>query len=67
MNPPKRLKSEFALLDVKGPQRFKLKEYFEKGGKRVPVVLHGWIEEPWSGDDGISIEFGVKIRKVELP
>lgn len=67
MKPPKRLKSEFAIIDVKGQQRHKLAEYFEKGGKRIPVTLHGWIEGRWGGDDGISIEFEMKIRKVELP
>jgi len=66
MKHPKRLKSEFALLDVKGANRQKLADYFEKGGKRIPVTLHGWIKGKWGPDDGISIEFETSIRKVEL-
>lgn len=67
-----RLKSDFAILDVTTGRK-KLADHF--GGVsqldrlsvlKVPVVIHGFIDDQWGGDDGTSIEFSVEVTKVEL-
>lgn len=60
-----KLKSEFALLDVKSGKK-KLARHFEKGGERIPVTIHGFITHQWGVDDGISIEFEVAVESVEV-
>lgn len=66
-----RLKSDFALLDVKHGRR-QLDKMIDKVGKGhdlpapVPVVIHGFITGRHGQDDGISQEFNVEVSKVEV-
>lgn len=65
-----KLKSDFALLDVRHGRR-QLDKMITKGGKghdlpeRIPVVIHGYITGRWGSDDGTSQEFEVQVTKVE--
>jgi hypothetical protein len=62
--------SDFALLDVKrGRHRLaKLMPGYEMlpKEKRIPVTITGFVSQRWGQDDGVSIEFGVDVRKVEF-
>lgn len=67
------IKSDFAILDVK-TGRAKLNKHFDKRPRlgpcpkemRVPVVIRGYIDGVWGGDDGVSREFSVTVEKVKL-
>jgi hypothetical protein len=54
------ISSEFALLDVKRG-RVELARRINRGEKRIPVTIRGYITEVWGYDDGISIEFQVEV------
>lgn len=66
------IKSDFAILDVKAG-RAALAKNFAKAPRigpcpeamRVPVVIHGFVDGIWGGDDGVSREFTVTVTKVE--
>ena len=67
-----KLKSEFAILDVKvgrGPltKRFALRPKFGPCPKdlRIPVVIKGFIDGVHSRDDGVSREFSIEVTSVE--
>lgn len=60
-----KLQSNFALLDVEKGRRRLEKHFATKDAARIPVVIHGWIEGQWGSDDGTSIEFNVKVDRVE--
>jgi hypothetical protein len=68
-----KLKSTFALLDVKGRERHKLARHFKDAPRsgetpvefRIPVTITGYISGQWGGDDGTSIEFSVQVDHVE--
>lgn len=57
--------SDFAVLDVKNG-REAVKRMVDTG-KRIPVVIHGFIEDVWGNDDGVSREFGVGVVRLEFP
>ena len=59
-----KLKSEFALLDVKQGRTKLAKVVKHDSGRRVPVTITGYITGRWGNDDGISIEFEVEVEKV---
>lgn len=73
MSAPKKIGSDFAILDVKWG-RHKLAEHFRArprtGGcpeaLRVPVTITGYIDARWGTDDGESIEFSVVVETVEV-
>lgn len=64
-------KSDFAILDVKAG-RAKLAKHFADRPRmgpcpakmRVPVVIRGYIDGVWGGDDGVSREFTVTVTSV---
>lgn len=66
-----KLKSNFALLDVEHGRK-QLAKMMPPGSqslpkdKRIPVVIHGWISHRHGADDGVSIEFGVDVDRVEV-
>lgn len=54
--------SDFAILDVKHGRKALAKHI--KAGATVPVTIQAEIVRQWSGDDGTSIEFELKVLKV---
>ncbi len=65
-----KLQSDFAILDVMWGRKHLSRVLTDgaTGGpssKRVPVVIHGSIIGQWGSDDGTSIEFTVRVTKVE--
>lgn len=70
--PAHKLKSTFALLDVKAG-RAALNKHFAKRPPlgecppkmRVPVTITGYIDGVWGGDDGVSREFSVVVQSVK--
>lgn len=68
-----KLTSDFALLDVKKGRRPLARHFRDRPrmgecpeALRVPVVIHGYIEGVWGGDDGESREFSVVVEKLEV-
>lgn len=69
-----KIKSAYATLDVTGKGRHKLAKHFKArpglGGcpphLRIPVVITGYIDGQFGGDDGTSIEFNVIVENVEV-
>lgn len=57
------IKSDFAILDVKGGRKELLARV--RNGERVPVVIRGVITAPWGRDDGVSTEFDVDVKSVQ--
>lgn len=58
-----KLQSKFAMLDVMRGRK-QLSKVMQDG-TRVPVTIRGYITHQDSRDDGISIQFGVEVTKVE--
>lgn len=56
-------KSNHALLDVT-TGRSALSKRIDKGA-RIPVVIRGFINDQWGGDDGTSIDFVVEVTGVK--
>jgi len=68
-----KIQSTFALLDVKRGRKKLLKILGYPGNhmggpqrKPIPVVIYGEIIGPWGHDDGISQEFEVIVKEVEI-
>lgn len=66
------IKSTFAILDVKAGRKALAKRFASapRLGEcpkdlRLPVIVKGYIDGAWSGDDGISQEFTVTVTSVE--
>ena len=67
-----KITSTHAILDVRNG-RNKLAEHFDRHPRlgpcpenlRIPVVIHGYIDDVWSTNDGTSQEFSVTVEKVE--
>jgi hypothetical protein len=65
------VKSDFALLDVTVGRK-KLEKHFQKRVQlgpcapelRIPIVIHGYLDGIWGGDDGISQEFTMTVTKL---
>lgn len=55
----------FALLDV-GKHRVTLANYLKKGGKPPKVTIEAEVVSQWGGNDGVSIEFELKIKKMKV-
>jgi hypothetical protein len=67
---PPALKSDFALLDVKGGRGalFKALGYTRKDGPMlIPVTITGYLVGAWGSDDGTSQEFEVQVTGVKTP
>lgn len=66
-----KLRSDFALLDVKHGRR-QLDKMIDKHGSNhdladpIPVVIHGYITGRHGHDDGISQEFTVRVERVDV-
>ena len=67
------IKSRVAILDVEKGRKALLKHFKRRPSlgecppeMRVPVIIHGYVDGPYGGDDGVSIEFTVIVEKVEL-
>jgi hypothetical protein len=66
-----KIKSTFALLDVTHGRKA-LDKKMPPGSQslpeneRIPVTIHGFISHRHGSDDGVSIEFGVDVTRVEF-
>jgi hypothetical protein len=65
------IQSNFAILDVKTGRaalhkRFKKRDFFGECPERmrIPVLIRGYIDGIWGGDDGASREFSVVVTSV---
>lgn len=64
--------SNFAILDVKSGRVALAKQlqpngYPEKGiTMRIPVTIKGFITHAHSGNDGVSIEYGVEVMDLKI-
>jgi hypothetical protein len=56
------IKSDFALLDVKGGRAALVRRVTK--GERVPVIIRGSIDAIYGNDDGVSREFIVDVKSV---
>lgn len=73
MSLPRKIKSDFAILDVKTGQSG-LSKHFENRPRngpcpaemRVPVTITGYIDNIWGSYDGVSREFSVHVDKVKI-
>jgi hypothetical protein len=73
MSAPKKIGSDFAILDVKWGRQ-KLAQHFDARPRvgpcpealRIPVTVTGYIDAQWGPDDGESIEFSVVVESVEV-
>lgn len=70
--PSVRYTSDFVLLDIKSG-RATLAKLFEGNGYpgkdkdvRIPVTIKGFITHRHGGDDGVSIEYGVKVTSLKI-
>lgn len=66
-----KLKSDFAILDVKAGRSALFKHFTRRLGKGerrepVPVTITGFIDDIHGNDDGVSREFSVHVTKVEV-
>lgn len=68
-----KLKSDFAILDVKAGRAALAKRFQSRPAlgpcpedMRVPVTIRGFIDGIHSRDDGVSREFSVDVTSVEL-
>ncbi|MEQ8823791.1 MAG: hypothetical protein RIC14_05405 [Filomicrobium sp.] len=66
-----KLHSKFAILDVQHGRKA-LAKRMPRGSQhlamddRIPVTITGFISHRHGADDGVSIEFGVDVEKVEV-
>jgi hypothetical protein len=67
-----KLKSDFAILDVKAGRGPLTKHFSRRLGRgesrealRIPVTITGYIIDIHGNDDGVSREFNVHVTKVE--
>ena len=64
-----KLHSDFAILDVKHGRK-QLDKKMPAGSERlpdaehIPVTILGFITHRHGGDDGVSMEFGIEVKKV---
>lgn len=58
------IKSDFAILDVKGGRTDLEQRFREEPGLRIPVVIYGYIDGIHGNDDGVSREFNVQVQYV---
>ncbi|TPJ51753.1 MULTISPECIES: hypothetical protein [unclassified Mesorhizobium] len=64
--------SNFAILDVKAG-RHRLARHFSNRPRlgecpeklRIPIVIHGYIDDIHGHDDGVSQEFQITVSKLE--
>lgn len=57
------LESSFAIVSVRGGREGLARRLY--ANERVPVVIRGFIVNPWSRDDGIDREFSVEVSSIE--
>ena len=66
-----KIESDFAIIDVKRGRKA-LSRLMPQGSlslaecDRIPVTIHGYIFCQHGADDGVSIEFGVDVERVEV-
>lgn len=64
--------SDFVVLDVKSGRRslaklFGMNGYPDiRGSVRIPVTIKGFITHRHSGDDSVSIEYGVEVANLKI-
>lgn len=68
-----KIKSDFAVLDVKSGRKTLAKHFAERPrlgpcptALRIPVIILGYIDGQHSRDDGTSTEFGVRVQGVKI-
>jgi hypothetical protein len=68
-----KLKSDFAILDVKAGRGPLTKHFSRRLGRgetsadrRIPVTITGYIIDIHGNDDGVSREFTVDVKNVEI-
>lgn len=62
-----KLQSDYAILDVKHGRKQLAKKFGPtKAPEKIPVVIHGYIDGIFGSDDGVSREFNVYVKKVEV-
>jgi len=66
-----KIKSDFAILDVKAGRRTLAKHFAARPPigdcpkeLQIPVLIYGHIVGIWGSDDGVSMEFSVDVKKV---
>ncbi len=66
--------SGFAILDVTNGRKALAKHFAARPpfgvcpkALRIPIVIHGYLDSVFSGDDGTSREFAVHVEHLELP
>lgn len=57
-------KANYGILDVEQGRKALLKHINRK--EPVPVIIHAIITDAYGGDDGTSIEFNMRVVKVEV-
>lgn len=57
-------KSVYGILDVEKGRKALAKHVNRVGP--VPVIIHAIITDAYGGDDGTSIEFNMRVSKVEV-
>ncbi|MBZ9894206.1 hypothetical protein LB545_07595 [Mesorhizobium sp. BR1-1-6] len=60
------ISSDFAILDVKAGREALNRLLNEDGRVVIPVLIHGFITNAWGNDDGVSREFQVEVKRVEV-
>lgn len=73
MTAPKKIVSDFAILDVRTGQ-VALSNHFQGTPKvgpcpedlKIPVTIEGFIDGQWSRGDGTSTEFSVTVESVRI-
>lgn len=68
-----KITSDFALLDVKRGRKALAKHFKNRPimgacpqEMRIPITITGYISHQYGADDGISIEFGVRVESVKV-
>lgn len=57
--------SGFATIDITDG-RHELADALDGGRAAIPVTITGFITSAWSGDDGVSIEFGIDVENIAV-
>lgn len=68
-----KLKSDFAVLDVKAGRAALAKHFKDRPpfgecppALRIPVTIHGYLDGIHSNDDGVSREFSVTVTRLTV-
>jgi hypothetical protein len=61
-----KIQSGYAYLDVKSGRKALAKIVDNPNARMIPVTIKGFIIDQFSGDDGTSIAFTVRVESAEL-